>query len=325
MAYLIIGAGGIGASLAARLVRGGAEVTLVARPNRTSALAEGITMHDFDGTVWRSRPTVVDALPSAVGDPRETVVVLAVKAFDTPAVVQQLAQRDHLGEAAVICAQNTVHNEATVAKAMTRVAGAVVHFGADVTSPGVITDRGDPPLLVIGGYPNGMPSWLDGPVADLRSGGFIVETSQNVMARKWSKLILNLDSALSAIASVSNDEMRSDPRWVDVRRAVRAEALRALDAAGIEYERPIEISQQPSEPWRPRSYSSTWHDLRLGRSRVETDDINGEIVRIGVRTGVPVPLNVFLLETCVRMALERTQPGAMTPDELLRALAALRA
>ena len=27
----------------------------------------------------------------------------------------------------------------------------------------------------------------------------------------------------------------------------------------------------------------------------------------------------------IRMALERTQPGAMTPDELLRALAALRA
>ena len=325
MPYLIIGAGGIGASIAARLARGGADATLVARPSQTSALAAGITMHDFDGTVWSSRPTVVDALPSAVGRPREDVVILAVKAFDTAAVVRQLAQRNHLAEAAVICAQNTVHNEAAVAEEITRVAGAVVHFGADVTSPGLITDRGDPPLLAIGGYPSGMPSWLDEPVADLRAGGFIVETSENVMARKWSKLILNLDSALSAIASVSNDEMRSDPRWVDVRRAVRAEALRALDAAGIEYERPTEISQLASEPWRPPSYSSTWHDLRLGRSRVETDDINGEIVRIGVRAGVPVPLNAFLLETCVRMAHERTQPGAMTPDELLRSLGALRA
>jgi 2-dehydropantoate 2-reductase len=120
---------------------------------------------------------------------------------------------------------------------------------------------------------------------------------------------------------------------------VREEGLRVLDAAGIAVEppegepSPIRIREmtkklkQPSRqedsnlPEAQRTYASTWQDLRLGRKSGEARFLNGEIVALGGKLGIPTPYNSTLLRTIERMFDERLAPGIYGPRELRQLIA----
>ena len=120
--------------------------------------------------------------------------------------------------------------------------------------------------------------------------------------------------------------------------AVREEGLRVTDAAGIAVEPPagepsaIRIREmtdklrQPPKPAEParlddagdleRTYSSMWQDLYLGRKQNEAEFLNGEIITLGKKLGIPTPYNSTLLETVNRMFAEGLKPGIYSPAEL---------
>jgi len=80
-----------------------------------------------------------------------------------------------------------------------------------------------------------------------------------------------------------------------------------------------EPPKHPYDPNRsngPRTYSSMWQDLHLGRKAHEAEFLNGDIVAIGRKLGIPTPLNSTLLEIVDRMFAEALSPGLYNPDEL---------
>jgi 2-dehydropantoate 2-reductase len=66
----------------------------------------------------------------------------------------------------------------------------------------------------------------------------------------------------------------------------------------------------------PRTGGSTWQSLERGLGSVETDYLNGEIVLLGRRLGIPTPVNEVLQTTMWEAAREKRPPGSYAEDDL---------
>jgi ketopantoate reductase len=122
--------------------------------------------------------------------------------------------------------------------------------------------------------------------------------------------------------------------------AVRDEGLRVLAAAEIAVEPPaaepsairiIEwtnklreshkdspeaLAKAANMPETLRTYASMYQDLYLGRPSNEAAYLNGEIVALGRKLGIPTPFNSTLLEMINQMFAEGLKPGIYTPAKL---------
>ena len=65
---------------------------------------------------------------------------------------------------------------------------------------------------------------------------------------------------------------------------------------------------------------STWQSLSRGTGNVETDYLNGELVRIARQHGVAAPINARLATVTRRAARNRQQPGELSTNELAELL-----
>ena len=71
--------------------------------------------------------------------------------------------------------------------------------------------------------------------------------------------------------------------------------------------------------------SSTWQSLSRGTGSVETDYLNGEIVRIAHEHGLPAPVNALLARLARAVVRDGRGPGSSSADELVEAVGALQA
>jgi 2-dehydropantoate 2-reductase len=150
----------------------------------------------------------------------------------------------------------------------------------------------------------------------LREAGFEVEARADVENVQWSKLIVNLNNAVNALSGVPIRAQLSDRRYRLVMAACVREGLAATRAAGIRLARvgkmipavaPFMLAlpdfvffaaARTMIKIDPQAKSSMLDDLERGRV-TEVDYLNGEIVRLAEKHGVPVPANraiVALLE-----------------------------
>jgi ketopantoate reductase len=77
-----------------------------------------------------------------------------------------------------------------------------------------------------------------------------------------------------------------------------------------------EFAVPPRRTLDTEAQSSTWQSLARGRDTVETDFLNGEIVRQAERLGIRAPVNEALLHISQEMAAKGERPGKYTPTEL---------
>ncbi len=76
-----------------------------------------------------------------------------------------------------------------------------------------------------------------------------------------------------------------------------------------------EISNKPRANIGRGPQNSTWQSLTRGQS-VETDYLNGEILRLAKRLDLPAPINEKLVAISEEMASNHTKPGKYTPAQL---------
>src|SRR3981081_2383069 len=136
MRYTLIGAGAIGGTVAAHMVRGGESVLLVDRDveHVRAMQARGLTIRGFDETFT----VPVDAVtPDQLPDKLDTVL-LATKAPATEEAVRSFADRLS-PDGCVVSLQNGL-NELVISRLVgeSRTIGAFVNFSADYLEPGLI-------------------------------------------------------------------------------------------------------------------------------------------------------------------------------------------
>src|SRR5579859_3883400 len=136
MQYTVFGAGAIGGTVGAHMVRGGERVLFVDREveHVRAMRAHGLTIRGFDETFTVQ---VTAVTPDELPDQLETVL-LACKAPATEAAVRSFADR-LAPDGCVVSLQNGL-NELTIAREVgaNRTIGAFVNFSADYLEPGLI-------------------------------------------------------------------------------------------------------------------------------------------------------------------------------------------
>ncbi len=317
--FIIFGAGAIGGAVGSHLFLAGKEVILISRPGHVNKIKEkGLKFTNPNGTRMLKVKAVTS--PSQIAFRANDVVLLCVKSQDTEGALRDL--KALIPDVPVFCLQNGIRNEETAARFFARIYGAMIRIGGEYIADGEITVRRDPPgWLVMSRYPSGKDALLESVAADLRDGGFMVMTTENVMPYKWGKLMANLANSIGAITNARENETK------EIVNATRNEAEKILKQAGIRWVSAKDLEKEWAEVrLAPRgilateSQSSTWQSLFRRQGTVETEFLNGEIVRLAGKIGSAAPINQALVQITEEMATKREPPGKYTAKELANIL-----
>lgn len=333
MTYLILGAGAIGGTIGAYMIRGGEDVLLVdADHDHVDAInAAGLTVQGFAETFTvPARAVTPDRLPDRVER-----VILATKAPATAAALDLLQPR-LAPDGYIVSAQNGL-NEILISSRVgqDRTVGCFVNFSADYLSPGLI-HFGGPGAFYIGELDGATtPRLLALQRALGHWGGGPVHITDNIWGYLWGKLGYG---AMLFATALSNDTMADG---IDGHRALmvalarevlavaRAEGVRPIGFDGYEPET-IERGDGPAleamfdrlvalRRRDKKTHSGIWRDLAVRRRRTEIDAQYGPVLDLARRRGLPAPLLAEL--TAMIHAIEdgRRPLSPANLDELDRA------
>lgn len=330
MRFVIHGAGALGSLIGGRLAASGAEVVLIGRdPHMAAIVRHGLRLHLAGEQRVIRHLTALTSLATLSPRP-DDILFIAVKSAATAGAVQELREK-YYETIPIFCLQNGVRNEELAARRFLHVHGVMAGLVARLIAPGIVAQLAYDDLAV-GAYPRGS-SEVEAPVVEaLRAAGFRVTTPGSIMTVKWAKLLLNLNNATLAILDCHLQLAMVTPSIAGFMAEVIDEALHVLDAAGIAVDdpqspyqlvaavaemrtvpdQPEAIGQAQRIPAEERAYPSTWTDLHERRGQTEAGFLNGEIILLGEKYGLPTPFNSTLLDVVEGMARERILPGHYT-------------
>jgi 2-dehydropantoate 2-reductase len=318
---VVLGAGGIGGSIGARLHQAGYDVALVARGAHGEAIREqGLTFETPEERVTLRIPAY--AHPREVDWRDDDVVVLAAKSQDTEEAARSLYAA--AGRVPVVSAQNGVANERTLARWFDQVHGMCVMMPTAHLEPGVVQAHSVAAtgILDLGRFPDGTDEVDEAVAAALRASRFESVARPDIMRWKYRKLVNNLGNAVQALCGRVLDSAEARTA-LDL---LTAEAEAVFAVAGIDpvtdheddVRRADHLQLRPIGD-EPRAGGSTWQSLTRG-SGVETDFLNGEIALLGRLHGVPTPANECIQALMAHAAGRGDAPGSLTISGLLTAL-----
>jgi 2-dehydropantoate 2-reductase len=312
----LYGAGAVGGSLGARLFQIGREVVFVARgEHRRMIAANGLRFGTPEG--WQTLRIPVVEHPRELTLGEDDVVVLAMKSQDTSAALDALAPLAPSG-LHVVCAQNGVENERRTLRRFANVHGMCVMMAGVYLEPGVVHVH-NPPFGAncdIGRVPRGHDGVDTAFAEDLRTAGVTSSARDDIMARKYAKLVSNLPNVLEAASGRASYTSA-------IVEGARDEAAAVFAAAGIvprgpDSARTVMVFADVEGVERPGG--STFQSAARGAPSLESDDLNGEIVLLGRLHGIPTPVNEMLQRLGLRMIAEKIPPGTLPIADLERAL-----
>ncbi|MEM7079066.1 MAG: 2-dehydropantoate 2-reductase N-terminal domain-containing protein [Pseudomonadota bacterium] len=319
--YLIYGAGGIGGVIGHRLARAGCEVTLIARGEHAAVMkTQGLRVVDWQGSsVQQLR---VEQHPRDVAIDDETFVLMCMKSQHHESALQDLS-KVATPETRVVCVQNGVANERTALRYFEHVIATVVNLPTSFLTPGEVVTyaKGSEGILDSGCYPSGLDAHARQYCADLEQAGFRAVPDDQVMRKKYAKLLMNLGNVFQALVTHPRSEFA-----VELQRAARREALQAFSAAGIDCADRGEIADANEDvfetvdvPGYPRTGGSSWQSLARGTGDIETEFLNGEIALLARLQGLTAPVNALMVALSRQVIATGTGPQSLDEAALRRA------
>jgi 2-dehydropantoate 2-reductase len=317
MRFVVYGAGAIGGLIGALLAEHGEDVRLIARGAHAAAIeTSGLVVESPEGRRVLRLPVAVEPDQIRPGE----VVLLAMKSQDTGPALASLRQVAPPATP-VVCLQNGVENERAALRLFPNVYAVCVLCPAAHLEPGVVQSFSAPVagLLDIGRFPAGTDAISKQVAAAFRAATFESVERSDIMRWKYRKLLMNLNNAVEAIVQ--------PPGRAEISQLVQDEGVACLQAAGIEFvsaeedlARRADVLKMHAIGDQPRGGGSSWQSLQRRAGSIESDYLNGEIVLLGRRLGIPTPANALLQELAVEMARNGTRPGAMSASVFLQQL-----
>jgi 2-dehydropantoate 2-reductase len=322
MRYVIFGAGAVGGLIGARLHQSGHQVLLIARGDHHDAIErDGLTMLSPNERETFQIPVTRDAASAELraGD----VILLCVKSQDTWQALVDIRDAVSPPRLPIVCVQNGVANEQMALRLFPEVYGAVVIVPAEHLEPGVVAGYGG--LLTgrvdIGRYPEGVDARTREVCAALAGSRFDSEPRLEIMLYKYAKLINNLANGVEAICGPGQvsgqnalliERAREEGRSVLRGAEIPFEVEEIADAAG--HWRQIGVAPVAG---REHQGGSGWQSVMRSTGSIETDYLNGEIVLLGRRFGIPTPVNEIVQILARETVVAGHQPGWLTPAQVL--------
>ena len=307
MKIAIIGAGGIGAYVGARLALAGEQVTFLARGANLEALrARGVRLVLPDGSEHLASNVAATDDYAAAGP--QDLVIIAVKAHQVEAIAAQVPRL--LGpETIVVPMQNGIpywyfhcHGGELAGRRIAavdptgaiaagippqRVIGCVVYPAAELTAPGVVKVVEGDRFPV--GEPDGSSSSRVARVSEcFKRAGFKAPVLENVRAEIWLKLWGNLTfNPISALTHATLVDICQHAGTRELAVAMMTEAQNVANRLGITLRVSLEQRIAGAEKVG-RHKTSMLQDVEAGRT-LELDALLGAVVELGHLTQTPTP------------------------------------
>jgi 2-dehydropantoate 2-reductase len=323
----VAGAGSIGCFVGGMYAAAGRRVALLARPRVIEEIdSNGLWLTGFDGFERKiaSNQLTLSEDPAILGN--VGAVLVTVKSADTAAVADVIA-RHAPPDAVIVSLQNGIGNVPVLRQRLPgrRVLAGMVPF--NVVTPGPARfHRATSGDIVIEQDEIGTARQLS--VPNLK-----MHPSAHISGVQWGKLLVNLNNALNALGDLPLRQQLAQRPWRRLFADQMAEGLAAIRAEGI---RPVSSTPVPAglTPHLLRlpdavfstllgstmkidaeARSSMWEDLQRGR-RTEIDYLQGAIIAIAERRGLPVPLSRRVVALIKQAEVSGKGSPGMTPEQI---------
>jgi 2-dehydropantoate 2-reductase len=332
MRYTVFGAGAIGGTVGAHMVRGGESVLFVDRElEHVRAMNErGLTIRGFAETFTVPVEAVTpDTLPD-----RLDTVLLACKAPATEAAARSFADR-LASDGCVVSLQNGL-NELTIARIVgeQRTIGAFVNFSADYLEPGLIHFAGRG-AFYIGELDGSITPRIQQLQQALAPWGN-VQVTDNIWGYLWGKQAYGAMLFATALTNESMADAIDQHRRVtvelarEVLRVAAAVGARPLGFDGFEPEAIGASDRSVVDDSLARliavrhgdekTHTGIWRDIAVRKRRTEVDAHFGPIVEDARQHELEVPLLRQMIAMIHELEDGRRPFSGANLDELERSL-----
>lgn len=329
---LVWGAGAIGGTVGAALLRAGVDVLFVDQvAEHVAAINErGLRITGpIDEYTVPARAVTPDAVQGEFDR-----IFLCVKAHHTEAAITAVAP--HLARCGYVASLQNGLNERVIAAKVdkARTIGCFVNFGADYLEPGVIL-YGGRGAVVVGELDGQRTPRIEQLHSLLRRFEPQAVLTDNIWGYLWGKLIYGALLFATAVTPDSIADVLAAPRHRPVLTRLGLEVGAVAAAAGIRPEAFDGFDPSTFRPGAPaeattrsfddmvahnrksaKSHSGIWRDLAVRRRPTEVDAQLGPIVEIGAQHGVPTPITARLIALVHDIEAGRREMALALLDEL---------
>lgn len=333
---LIWGAGAIGATLGAYLVRAGLDVTFVdIVADHVAAIRDPQRGLRITGPVDSFTVTTAAFTPDQLRGQWKRIF-LAVKSQDTHAACEAL--KPFLADDGYVLSLQNGLCEAHIARVVgeQRTVGAFVNFGADWIGPGEV-HYGNRAAVVLGEMDGQITPRLQALHADVLAFEPDAIVTTQIESYLWGKLAYGSLLFSQAIGQLGIADCLARAELLPLWRAIAGEVVRVAEAQNIEMLgfngfSPEAFTEQGSEADaresvaameafnRPnaKTHSGVWRDLAVRKRRTEVDMQMGEVVTVGRQYGIDCPTLARLVTI-----IHEIEDGkrALSDDNLLELMA----
>jgi 2-dehydropantoate 2-reductase len=296
LAIAIVGAGGVGGLLGARLLRAGHRVGFVVRSERVRALRESGLRISAPDAAWSVEAVEATDRPEELGT--RDVVLLATKMYDLEASARAAAPM--IGsQSIVVTLQNGVDAEAIARRALpaANVLPGIVYVASTKLASGEIKQTSRFLRVAFGamdGEPGPMAARLDGAC---RAAGVDCTLARDLRVRLWTKFLFI--ASVAAVTCTTNQRLgairRDAAALASLERAMR-EVEAVARAHGVALAGDVVATAWKTFESLPPDATSSMHEDRLAGRPLELEFLSGAVVRLGRERGVATPFHQSVCE-----------------------------
>jgi len=310
MMIAVIGAGAIGSVIGGLLSKAGEDVTLIGRKPHVDAInRKGLVL---DGESGRN---VIKIKAAENLDFKPDLVLLTVKAQDVESSLRKVQL--FLSSTRVVTMQNGIRSDDQAAGLLGKenIISSVVTFNGQFLESGKVSYSipfSKTALLI--GEPFGNKGNRLQILSALLNKAIGTDISEDIRAAHWTKLLWNLQTAVPAVTGLSYQDSYKYPEVRELTISLLKEGLKVINAAGI---KTVDVPCFPMEPvvtmtreslpiassllekiaeslGKVPVLGSTLQSIKRGKN-TEVDYLNGEIVNLGKKMGIPTPVNSLIV------------------------------
>lgn len=308
MKYAVIGLGAVGSIVGGILTKSDKNVILIGKKNQVEVINNhGLKINGINGSFLLKNKNASSDLTSLED---VDLIIICVKSQDTENLAYTI--KDHIKKSALILSlQNGVRNS----NILNRITGiktisGVVLFNALYSKPGEVT------LTIRGGLlikeDSSYKKEIEGLINSFNKEGLSSKSDTNIEEYKWSKLIVNLQNAVTALTDQTIKESIIDSYTRSILIATMEEGINILEKSGIKT-KPLPDMDPKKIIKRLKKYNtiflkigsklmrlknaknSMWQSLSRSK-KTEIDYINGEIVNLANKNNIQAPINTKLVQ-----------------------------
>lgn len=302
MKILIVGAGGVGGYFGGKLASAGYDVTFAARGEHYNAIMkDGLLVKSINGDFKINDAKVINKLL----DMKEAdLVLLGVKAWQVREIAPDL-KRIINENSTILPLQNGIAAVDELQEHIDKknIITGLCRIMSRLESPGVINHFGVSPFILFGESDNRITDRVKNIKEMFDKAGINSRIAEDINAELWKKFISICVSALLAVTRSTYGEVRGLKETRQLMIDLMNEIYLISQKAGINIEPDfVEKTLSFIDTFPYDSTSSLTRDVWDGNPS-EIEYQNGYVSRLGVKLGIPTPVNSFIYNCILPMEI----------------------